>query len=233
MRRACSKWRSGWARSHLHAQVSDPALRATLTPNYALGCKRVLLMNTYYPALAQPHVSVITDPITEVRARSVVTASGDEREVDAIIFGTGFDVEQATVPADIRGRGGKRLFDTGRQAYKGCTVAGFPNLFLVAGPNTGLGHNSMIYMIESGVNYVIDALALMRSQGLVSVEVKEQAQHAYNLGLQRRLQGTIWSSGCRSWYLDKDGRNFTLWPGFTFTYRRLTRRFDIASYHVR
>ena len=179
------------ARRHLHAQVSDPALRARLTPDYALGCKRVLLMNTYYPALAQPHVSVITDAITEVRARSVVTASGEEREVDAIIFGTGFDVEQATLPADIRGRGGKRLFAADKQAYKGCTVAGFPNFFLITGPNTGLGHNSMIYMIESGVNYVIDALALMRARGLASVEVRQSAQQAYNLDLQRRMKGTI------------------------------------------
>lgn len=221
------------ARRHLHAQVADPALRAKLTPDYALGCKRVLLMNTYYPALTQPHVDVITDTIAEVRARSIVTSSGEERAVDAIIFGTGFDVEQAIAPADIRGRGGRRLFEAGKEAYKGCTVAGFPNFFLITGPNTGLGHNSMIYMIESGVNYVMDALVQMRARALVSVEVKEEAQRAYNRQLQARMAGTIWSSGCKSWYLDKNGRNFTLWPGFTFTYRRLTRRFDSASYIVK
>ncbi|QYF92450.1 NAD(P)/FAD-dependent oxidoreductase [Massilia sp. PAMC28688] len=219
------------ARRHLHAQVRDPALRARLTPNYALGCKRVLLMNTYYPALAQAHVNVITDPIAQVRTHSIVSG-GRVRDVDVIIFGTGFDVEQAATPAQVQGRGGTLLSEGGKQAYKGCTVAGFPNFFLIAGPNTGLGHNSMIYMIESGAHYVLQALLHMRARGLQSVEVKEAAQRRYNQQLQQRLKGTVWSSGCRSWYLDKEGRNFTLWPGFTFTYRRLTRRFDADNYDV-
>lgn len=217
---------------HLHKQVPDPALRRKLTPDYRLGCKRVLLMNTYYPALLKPNVALVTDPVARVTARGIVTADGQEREVDAIIFGTGFDVEHALHPAVVRGRGGKVLFADSADAYKGCAVAGFPNYFLITGPNTGLGHNSMIYMIESGVRYVVDAIRTIRAQNLHSVEVKDEVQRDYNANLRKRLQGTIWSTGCKSWYLDKEGRNYTLWPGFTFTYRHQTRRFDIGNYKV-
>jgi cation diffusion facilitator CzcD-associated flavoprotein CzcO len=217
---------------HMHRQVRDPALRRKLTPDYRLGCKRVLLMNTYYPALSKPNVALVTDPVARVTARGIVTADGTEREVDAIIFGTGFDVEHAMHAVQVRGRGGKLLFAQNVEAYKGCAVAGFPNYFLITGPNTGLGHNSMIYMIESGVRYVVDAVRAIVGQELHSVDVRENVQSAYNAGLRRRMQGTVWSTGCKSWYLDKDGRNYTLWPGFTFSYRHLTRRFDIGSYIV-
>ncbi len=217
---------------HMHRQVADPVLRQQLTPDYAIGCKRVLLMNTYYPALTRPHVTLITDPIVRVTAGSVVTASGTERAVDAIIFGTGFDLTEAATASDIRGRGGKRLFDGDREAYKGCAVAGFPNYFMITGPNTGLGHNSMIYMIESGVQYVLGAVRAILDANLHSVEVKPAVQQAFNDDLRRRMKGTVWSSGCKSWYLDKAGNSSTLWPGFTFAYRRLTRRFDIENYVV-
>ncbi|SHG57778.1 NAD(P)/FAD-dependent oxidoreductase [Massilia sp. CF038] len=217
---------------HLHCQISDPVLRAKLTPDYTMGCKRVLLMNSYYPALSKVNVELVTDPIARVTAGAIVTASGQERPVDAIIFGTGFNVEHALHTARVRGRGGKVLFQDDLQAYKGCAVAGFPNYFLITGPNTGLGHNSMIYMIESGVRYAVDAVQTIRSRALHSVEVKEEAQRSFNDALQRRMRGTVWSTGCKSWYLDQAGRNYTLWPGFTFTYRRLTRRFDIENYRV-
>ena len=218
---------------HLHAQVADPVLRKQLTPNYALGCKRVLLMNTYYPAITRPNVALITDPIALVKANSIVTVSGEEREVDAIVFGTGFDVEHAATAVEVVGRGGKRLFAVNREAYKGCAVTGFPNYFMIAGPNTGLGHNSMIYMIESGVRYVMGAVMEILDLNLHSVEVKEEVQTAFNAALRERMKGTVWTSGCQSWYLDKKGRNYTLWPGFTFSYRRLTRRFDIENYVVK
>jgi cation diffusion facilitator CzcD-associated flavoprotein CzcO len=222
----------GLALRHMRRQVADPALRAKLTPDYTMGCKRVLLMNTYYPALTRPNVELVTDPIAQVRAHSIVTAGGQERQVDVIVYGTGFNVEYALHAAEVEGRGGKRLFADSLEAYKGCAVAGFPNYFLVTGPNTGLGHNSMIYMIESGVRYVVDAVSTIRAHQLHSVEPKADVQRAYNTDLQRRLRGTVWSSGCKSWYLDAHGRNYTLWPGFTFTYRRLTRRFDIENYQV-
>ncbi len=217
---------------HMHAQVADPELRKKLTPDYAIGCKRILLMNTYYPALTRSNVELITNPIAQVKAHSVVTADGTEREVDAIVFGTGFDVEHAATAVEIVGRGGQRMFAVNREAYKGCAVAGFPNYFMIAGPNTGLGHNSMIYMIESGVEYVLGAVRDILDLRLHSVEVKAEVQGAYNADLRRRMKGTVWSLGCKSWYLDKEGNNYTLWPGFTFTYRRLTRRFDIENYVV-
>jgi cation diffusion facilitator CzcD-associated flavoprotein CzcO len=224
------------ARRHLRRQVADPVLRAKLTPDYALGCKRVLLMNTYYPALARENVALLTDGIRAIGRDSIVTGSGEVRPVDAIIFGTGFDVEHMIGTVDVRGTGGQRLGGAqgdALEAYKGCTVAGFPNFFMITGPNTGLGHNSIIYMIESGTAYVVDAIKAVRARGLHSVDVKPEVQDAYNRELQHRLKGTVWSSGCRSWYLDRNGKNVALWPGFTFLYRWITRRFDIANYIVR
>jgi cyclohexanone monooxygenase len=224
------------ALDHLRKQIADEKLRAKVTPNYTFGCKRVLLMNDYYPALTRPNVEVITDGIREVRRNSIVTSDGKEREVDAIVLGTGFDVEHAMGPIMVRGRGGKSLLETadggGLDAYKGCAVAGFPNFFMITGPNTGLGHNSMIYMIESGVAYVMDAIKLFRSNHWRSVEVKAEVQAVYNVDIQERLKGTVWATGCKSWYLDHNGKNTTLWPGFTFAYRRMTRHFDVENYLV-
>jgi len=222
------------AKRFLKKQVADPALRAKLTPGYVLGCKRVLLASNYYPALTQPHVSVQTDGISEIRAHSIVTSRGEERPVDVLIFATGFDVAHGMAQADIRGRNGREL---GRAlaedgAYKGCTVAGFPNFFMITGPNTGLGHNSMIYMIESGVRYAVDAVRHLLRKDVHSIEVHDRAQRAYNDALQRRLRGTVWNTGCKSWYLDAQGRNFVLWPGFTFHYRRITKRFDSNNYNI-
>ncbi|MES2902156.1 MAG: NAD(P)/FAD-dependent oxidoreductase [Pseudomonadota bacterium] len=219
------------ARRHLRRQVADPDLRVKLMPTYQFGCKRVLLASTFYPALTQPHVSVVTDPIARVGRNSIITRDGKEHAVDIIIFGTGFEVENALHAAELRGPGGRVMFASDLESYKGCAVAGFPNYFMITGPNTGLGHNSMIYMIESGVNYVVDAVRTMRERGLQSVAVKPEVQARYNEQVQRSLKGTVWSTGCRSWYLDKNGRNFAIWPGFTFAYRQLTRRFDSENYH--
>ena len=221
---------------HLKRQVADPQLRARLVPNYTLGCKRVLLTNDYYPALAQANVAVLTDGIREVREHSIVGNSGEERPVDVIIYATGFDVEHAYGPIELRGRGGcsvAQALEDGAGAYKGATVAGFPNFFMITGPNTLLGHNSMIYMIESGVRYAVQGVRRVLRDGLHSVEVRPAVQGAYNRKLQQKLQGTVWHTGCQSWYLDSRGRNLVIWPGFTFHYRHLTRRFDIDSYTVR
>jgi cation diffusion facilitator CzcD-associated flavoprotein CzcO len=221
---------------HLKRQVADPQLRARLVPNYTLGCKRVLLTNDYYPALAQTNVAVLKDGIREVREHSIVGNSGEERPVDVIIYATGFDVEHAYGPIELRGRGGcsfAQALEDGAGAYKGATVAGFPNFFMITGPNTLLGHNSMIYMIESGVRYAVQGVRRVLRDGLHSVEVQPAVQGAYNRKLQQKLQGTVWHTGCQSWYLDSRGRNLVIWPGFTFHYRHLTRRFDIDSYTVR
>ncbi|HZX27918.1 MAG TPA: GNAT family N-acetyltransferase, partial [Telluria sp.] len=221
---------------HLRRQTRGrPDLQDKLTPRYTMGCKRILMHNAYYPALTRPNVALFTDAVREVRPRAIVTASGEERPVDAIIFGTGFDVEHVLGQADIRGRGGVRLLDLtqgGLEAYKGAAVAGFPNFFMITGPNTGLGHNSMIYMIESGVQYVLDAVTGILRGRLHSVDVTRLAQERYNERLQRRLRRSVWNSGCTSWYLNAARRNYVIWPGFSFTYRALTRRFDAANYRV-
>ncbi len=223
------------ARAHLHAQVADPALREQLTPKFTIGCKRVLLSDDYYPALCRDNVEVTTDPIVRATARGLVTQSGREHAVDAIIFGTGFSVQRQFPRGAIFGRQGLDLAEVWSDrmsAYKGTCVAGFPNLFLLAGPNTGLGHNSMVYMIESQLAYVIDALRQMADRGWDTVEVEAQAQRRFNARLQGRHDTTVWSTGCRSWYLDDKGQNTTLWPGFTFMFRRQTARFDASSYIV-
>jgi cation diffusion facilitator CzcD-associated flavoprotein CzcO len=223
------------AKRTIARHIKDPQLQATLTPDYRMGCKRILLMNSYYPTLARPNVKVCADGIREIRARSIVGNDGVERPVDAIIFGTGFDVEHALGQVAIRGGGGRDLRDVaegGLEAYKGCAIAGFPNFFMITGPNTGLGHNSMIYMIESGVNYILKAIQYIRRQKVHSMDVKPEVMKDYNIKLQSRFAGTVWSSGCKSWYLSSSGKNSTLWPGFTFEYRRLTRDFDDVNYRI-
>jgi cation diffusion facilitator CzcD-associated flavoprotein CzcO len=223
------------ARRYLAKQVADPVLRAKLTPEYILGCKRILLSDDFYPALTQPNVEVITDRIREVRAHSIVTEDGREREVDTIICGTGFHVTDAQLPQHIYGRGGQSLADKwhpSSSAYKGTTVAGFPNLFLLIGPNTGLGHNSMVFMIEAQIQYILDCLHTMKRRGLLAVEVRPDREETFNRELQRRMRKTVWTSGCASWYLDASGRNTTLWPGFTFEFWRRTRHFDPQHYNL-
>ena len=224
------------ARRHLHRQVSDPALREKLTPHYRLGCKRILVANNYYPALTQANVELVTDRLTEVRAHAVVTADGTERPVDTIIVGTGFHVSDMPVAGLLRGRDGRVLadvWDGSPQAYLGSSVAGFPNLFFVTGPNTGLGHTSLVFMIESTLNHILDAIAVVEARGGSRVEVRESAQRAYNLAIQRRMRRSVWTTGgCASWYIDAKGRNSTLWPGFTWPFRQRTRRFDPAAYVI-
>ncbi len=223
------------ARRHLSSQVPDPELRRQLTPHYRLGCKRILVSNDYYPALCQPNVQLVTDGIQEVRPRSIITYDGTEREVDTIILGTGFRATNPPFAAYVRGRDGARLADIwatqGMSAYLGTAIAGFPNAFMLVGPNTGLGHTSMIYMIESQVAYVMDALRAIEARDAATIDVRPEVQQAYNDELQRELAKTVWNSGgCSSWYLDAHGRNTTLWPSFTFRFRERTRNFDPGDY---
>ena len=221
---------------YINKQIKDPVLRAKVTPDYLMGCKRVLISNDYFPALTQPNVDLITDGIEEIRSGSILTVDGKEREIDAIIFGTGFTPSDPLPRGVVFGRGGVDLLDTwpeGPQAYKGTLTAGFPNLFFLMGPNTGLGHNSMVYMIESQIHYVLGALKLVGEQELQSLEVKQAAQDQFNGKLQGSLGNTVWNAGgCTSWYLHPvSGRNCTVWPGFTWRFRLLTRNFDPAAYH--
>src|SRR4051794_24763948 len=224
------------ARRHMRKQISDPELLAKVQPDYTLGCKRILPSNRWYPGLDRPNVELETGGITEVREGAIVTGDGREIEVDAIIFGTGFHVTDMPIAQMVRGRDGRSLDDVWQgspHAYRGTAVPGFPNLFMLLGPNTGLGHSSMVYMIESQVNYVIDALRLMRARGAEEVELRQEALDAYRQELDERMEGTVWMTGCSSWYLDDTGRNATLWPDWTFRFRRRTARFDPAPYELR
>jgi len=219
----------------IRKHIKDPALQAKLTPNYTPGCKRLLISNDYYPALARTNVSVITEGIREVTARGVVTQDGREHPADVIIYGTGFKVQDPIPKGAIFGKGGVDLVDLwreGPEAFLGITVAGFPNFFVLMGPNTGLGHNSMVYMIESQAHYIIEALKVMKERRLRTIEVKPEAQAKFVSHVQQALTGTVWNSGCKSWYLNERGRNTAAWPGFTFAYRLKTRRFRLQPYRT-
>lgn len=223
------------ARRHLRRQVPDPGLRRKLRPDYRIGCKRILLSNDYYPAVSQSNVEVIGGGIAEVRPHSVVAADGTEREVDTIIFGTGFHVTDMPAAQHVRGRDGRTLDEVWQgspRALCGTAIPGFPNLFMLVGPNTGLGHTSMVVMIEAQVEYVLDCLRHMQRERIGAIDAREEAEIAFNRQLQTRMQGTVWTSGCASWYLDDTGRNTTLWPGSTLTFRRRLRHFDPREYEL-
>lgn len=223
-------------RKHLAAQVPDPALRAKLTPNYRLGCKRVLVSDDYYPAMTQPNVDLVTERICEVRGSRVITADGAEHELDVLIGGTGFDATHPAIFRVIHGRDGRSLAQAWQpmQALHGTTVAGFPNLFLIVGPNTGLGHNSMVYIMEAQIGYIMGALEHLERGHLLALEPRPEAQAAYNAALQEKLRGTVWTQGgCTSWYLDENGHNATLWPERAANFRRTLRHFDPSLYHAR
>jgi len=214
---------------YLAKQVPNPELRKKLTPHYSMGCKRILLANDYYPALQRDNVEVIDTPITQIGREGVCTQDGQLFAADVLIFATGFAATDFLAPMHIVGRNGAVLSErwkNGAQAYLGLTVNGFPNLFTLLGPNTALGHSSMLYMMESQFNYVLDALKQMQQHRLQTLEIKAQPQRLFNQKLARRLKDTVWGQGCHSWYKTEDGSNPTVWPGFTFSYRRLTRRFN-------
>jgi cation diffusion facilitator CzcD-associated flavoprotein CzcO len=225
------------ARKHMDRQISDPELRRKVEPGYTIGCKRILPSNQWYPALGRDNVELVTDGIAEVREHSLVTGAGEEVEVevDAIIFGTGFKVTDMPVARCVRGRAGRTLeehWDGSPRAHLGTTVPGFPNLFMLLGPNTGLGHSSMVYMIESQVAHVMGALEEMRRRGAATLEVRAEAARDFNAALDEQMKDTVWSTGCKSWYLDDTGRNSTLWPDWTFAFRRRAARFEAADYEL-
>lgn len=221
---------------HLHRQVADPALREALTPSYTMGCKRILLSDDYYPALASEHVQLVTDPIEAIDASGVRTRDGTHHPLDVLILCTGFQAAEQMAPFVVQGRAGRTLAEAwadGGEAYLGTVVHGFPNLFFLVGPNTGLGHSSMIFIIESQVRFVMEALGALRSQGLAWMDVRADAQERFNSWLQQRMARTVWQQGgCSSWYQTTDGRNTTLWPGFTFDFARRTRRPRLADFEL-
>jgi cation diffusion facilitator CzcD-associated flavoprotein CzcO len=225
------------ALANLAKGVADPELRARLTPTFEIGCKRILISNSYYPAIASDNVELVTDPIAKVTGDAVVTADGVERPVDVLVVATGFYTTELPIAERITGRTGRTLADTwgehGMAAYKGTTVPGFPNLFFLVGPNTGLGHSSMVFIIEAQVDYVRDAIKTMNLHRYAAVEPRPDATREWNDDLQRRMRRTVWNTGgCSSWYLDSSGRNTILWPRPTFTFRSLLSSFDVAAYDV-
>lgn len=211
---------------HLKQHIRDPQLRAQLQPDYPMGCKRILISNDYFPALGQPNVKVVSEAISRVSATAIITADGREHPCDVLIYGTGFTATEFLAPMQIRGLGGRELnqaWREGAEAYKGISVSGFPNLFILYGPNTNLGHNSIIYMLESQFRYVLGCIDTLYSQGLRYLDVKAEVQQRFNQRIQASSHRTVWEQGCTSWYKTASGKSTNNWPGYTFTYRRLTR----------
>jgi len=214
------------ARKFLESTVADPDLRRKLRPPYRMGCKRVLLSDTYYPALQRPNVELVTDRIQRVMADGIVTADGVIRSVDVIVQATGFKPFDQSAEMKVVGRDRRRLDDEwqdGPQAYRGVAVNGFPNYFMIMGPNSGLGHNSVLFMIESQVRYIRQCLDWLASGRTDTVEVSPEAQGDFNKRLEEARQGTVWkdeqqAKGCSSWYFHSSGRNTAIWPGFSTSY---------------
>lgn len=222
------------ALQHMYSAVKNPELRKKLTPEYTMGCKRILLSNSYYPAMAASNVDVVTSAVTEVTEDSLISADGTEVKADTIIFGTGFQVTELPFAKFIFGKDGRSLadvWDGSPEAYLGTTIAGFPNLFLLQGPNTGLGHSSVIYMMEAQIKHIMKVLYYMKKNQLNVVEPLTSAQKRFVEETEKSMKKTVWTTGgCQSWYLDRTGRNSTLWPGSTFSFSRLMSKLNSKDY---
>ena len=221
------------ARRHIRKQVADPAMRRRVTPDYQIGCKRILISNDWYPALQQDNVELIGDGPERITEHGIVTRDGREIEVDAIVCATGFRVPSTASPFEVTGRGGvdlNRVWADGAEAYKGVTVSGFPNLFFLMGPNTGPSHTSVLAFTEQQMDYALQAIAHVARRGLKFVDVKQRVQDRFNRGIQWRMKHTSWTSGCNSWYLTDSGKNTTLYPGFNWEYRLRLWRFAPGDY---
>jgi len=219
---------------HINKYIKDPELRKKMTPEYEMGCKRILMSNDYYQAVSRDYVEVVSEGIASIDETGITTADGRHRPVDVIVYCTGFYASENVLQYEVYGKNGldiKEAWKDGPEAYLGTVVSGFPNMFTIVGPNTGLGHNSMIYMIESQVNYIMEALRYTRKEKLQTIDVKADVQAAYNKEIQARLDRSIWASGCQSWYKTKSGKNTTLWPGFTFEFRARTLFFNARDFN--
>lgn len=220
----------------LRLQVKDPELRAKLTPDYTIGCKRILLSSSYYPAVAKPHVDVVTDRITEIAPSGVVTSDGTKRQVDTIIFATGFQSKNFVTPMTVTGRDGadlNQVWADGPAAYLGMTVPRFPNLFLMYGPNTNFGGGSIVYILESQARYIVDAVTKLDRSGASYLDVKQDVYDEFSAEVQGRLSTSVWATGgCTSWYVAENGRVTNNWPGLMSEYRRRTRSLDPTEYDV-
>jgi len=222
-------------RRQLRAQIADPGLRAKCVPDYVMGCKRVVFSNDWYPTMTRPNVELITDRIERIAPGGVVTADGVTRPADVIVYGTGFKAVELLTPMQVTGRDGERLQEAwrdGAQAYLGITVSGFPNFFMLYGPNTNLGGNSIIYMLEGQIGYVLSAVQALEAQRLAWLDVRPEVQESFNSWVQKASRTSVWETGCHSWYTTATGRNTNNWPDHTFMYRYRVRNFDLAAYQV-
>ncbi|TGK07528.1 NAD(P)/FAD-dependent oxidoreductase [Leptospira semungkisensis] len=226
------KWMS---LSHMRKFIKDPKLREILTPDYPVGCKRILLSNDYYEALAKPNVSVTSESISEIQKDGILTKDGQFRKFDALVFGTGFKATEFLSPMKIKGVQNLDLNDawkSGAEAYLGVAVSGFPNFYILYGPNTNLAHNSIVFMIESQVRYIISALQEMRKKGIRSLTPKKQTMKNYNESLGSKFDKFVWDTGCTSWYINESGKNTNNWPGHTYEYSFRTRKIDLNGYDI-
>lgn len=224
------------ATKYIESEVADPSLRAAVTPDYAPGCKRLLVSNDWYPTIQRDNVEVVTDGITRVVADGIVTSDGTHRCVDTIVLGTGFHATEFLAPMKVFGRGGlelSELWQQGAATHLGVLMHGFPNFFLLVGPSTALGHNSIVFMIEAQMHYIVGGLKHVRSRGKTSVEVRASVQRRSYERVQRKLRGAVWTSGCASWYQSAGGRNDTIWPSNTVDYWLRTRWFRARQAIVR
>ena len=220
--------------AHLQASVKDPELRAKLTPNFQFGCKRILISSDYWSSFERENVDLVTEPIEEIRHDGLQTTDGVLHAADVIVLATGFDLGLANAPFPVTGRGGKTLDEAwkdGAVAYKGMTVSGFPNWFILMGPNTGPGHTSVLVYTEAQIEHTLQAIQRIRRDDLAFVDVKQEVQDAYNARIQGRMKHMVWSN-CKSWYLNPDGSNHALYPGFAAEYALRTRRFRASEYEL-
>jgi cation diffusion facilitator CzcD-associated flavoprotein CzcO len=219
----------------LEREVKDPTLRAKLTPTYEFGCKRILSSDDYLPTFNRDHVTLETHAISSITSSGIRTATGTQHDLDVIVFATGFDIAEINTDVQIIGRGGQELYsrwrEHGLEAYKGASVSGFPNLNFILGPNTGLGHSSMIGIMEAQMNYIMGYTELLEGSGEgTSLDLKPVVQQTYNARLQHLFDGTVWASGCQSWYMNSRGKITTLYPRLVDDFRVKTRRVNATEY---
>jgi cation diffusion facilitator CzcD-associated flavoprotein CzcO len=224
------------ARRQINNAIGDRELRAKVTPPDEIGCKRIMLTDDWYPTLAKPNVELVTDPIAEVSPTGVRLEDGTERPADVLVLATGFQAHGFVAPMEVVGLGGRALADEWAgvpRAYLGLSVPGFPNMFLLYGPNTNGGTGSVVYVIEAGVSHVIAALSELERARAREIEIQRQTAEAFDRELRAALEGTVWHTGCKSWYLDDEGNDPNQWPWLWSTYRRRTARIEPGAYELR
>ena len=226
------------ALKHIAKQISDPALRQAVTPDYTIGCKRIILSSTLYPALCRPNVKLHPkdDGIAEINARGILTTQGQQIDLDLIVYSTGYDATDGVISYPVVGKGGQSVQDVWAEfprAYLGTTLPGFPNFFVVTGPNTGIGHTSAIFVIEAQMEYIRRAIQAVQRQGAKTIEVKPQAEADYTTMIHREMKQTVWQSGgCTSWYKSKSGHVIAMFPGFSFTFRQMAKAFKPGDHVI-